>query len=232
MAQVFLIMRRTDIPDGVLQVVDLWPNTSSKNYIYPPGLGQTGYVHNIPAPSIAADVAAGPPVAATADLAGVAAYLIGNIDTGAGAGGAVFSGAEADAAAAGIVALAQTAPAGSPLTLAAVNGVLGGVVAGTTLTAGGSTGVLTELLGVLAGNVYLIPAGTNISDGGGAFAGRVGDFVEGTYKQLYDTGQFLVSNLNGNVSLLKDPDFTYDNPMGVPTTGAAVTVYAADGTLL
>lgn len=224
MPEVYLIMRRTDIPDGVLQVVDLWPNTSSKNYIYPPGLGQTGYVHNIPAPAITGLTAAGPPVTATADLTGLAAYLIGNIDTGAGAGGAPFTDAEADAAAAGLIAIAQ---AGTVLDAAAVDAVLGGVVAGTTLSGGGSTGVLTDLLAAMAGNVWLIPSGSELSDGGGAFAGQVGSFVAGTYKQLYDIGHFLVSNLNGNVSLMKDASFEYDG-----TAGAAVTVYSATGTLL
>ena len=71
----------------------------------------------------------------------------------------------------------------------------------------------------MAGNQYLVPAGTDISDGGGLFAGRVGDFVEGTYKQLYDIGQFLVSNLEGNISLMKSANFTYDD-----TTGAAIVV--------
>lgn len=223
MPQVFLIMRRADIPDGVLQVVDLWPNTSSKNYVYPPGLGQTGYVHNIPAPVVAGSVVAGPPVAAVADLTGLAAYLIGNIDTGAGAGGAVFTGVQADTAAASIVAIAQ---AGTALDAAAVNAALGAVVVGTTLSGGGSTGVLSELLSVLAGASYVIPAGTDISDGAGDFAGRVGSFQSGVYKQLYDTGAFMCSNLNGNVSLLKSASFSYDG-----TAGAAVTAYAADGTL-
>jgi hypothetical protein len=228
MAQVFLIMLRTDIPDGVLQVVDLWPNTSSKNYVIDPGLGQTGYLHNIPAPSIAAGVAAGPPLVATADLTGVAAYLIGHIDTTGVGSSAVFSGAEADTAAAALVAIAQ---AGTVLDTAAVNGVLGAVVGGTTISGGGSTGVLSELLSVIAGNVYRITAGAVLSDGGGDFAGTVGAFVTGTYAQLYNIGPFLASNLNGNVSLLKDASFTYDNALGVPTTGAAVTVYAEDGAL-
>lgn len=224
MPEVYLIMRRTDIPDGVLQVVDLWPNTSSKNYIYPPGLGQTGYVHNIPAPAITGLVAAGPPVTASSDLRGLAAYLIGNIDTGAAPGGAPYTDAEADAAAAALVAIAQ---AGTVLDAAAVDAALGGVVAGTTLSGGGSTGVLTDLLAAMAGHVWLIPAGSELSDGGGVFAGQVGSFVEGSYKQLYDIGQFLCSNLNGNVSLLKDAAFQYDG-----TAGAAVTVYSATGTLL
>jgi len=224
MAEVFLIMRRTDIPDGVLQVVDLWPNTSSKNYIYPPGLGQTGYVHNIPTPVIAGSVAAGPPVAATADLTGVAAYLIGNIDTTAGAGSPPFTGAQAAAAAAGLVAIAQ---AGTVLNLAAVDAVLAAVVAGTSLTGGGSTGVLTELLSVMAGAGYEITSGTAISDGAGNFAGRVGAFVPGVYKQLYDTGYFLLSSWNGNISLMEGPNFTYGG-----VTGAAITTYSATGTIV
>jgi hypothetical protein len=223
MAEVFLIMRRPDIPDGVLQVVDLWPNTSSKNYIYPPGLGQTGYVHNIPFVDITGLTTAGPPVVADADLTGVAAYLIGNIDTGAGAGGAPFTDAQAVQAAGLLRVIAE---AGTALDASAVNATLATVVAGTSLSGGGSTGVLSELLAVMAGQGYLIPAGSELSDGGGAFAGRVGDFVEGVYKQLYDIGHFKCSNLNGNISLMKSSNFEYDGTMG-----AAVTVYAADGTL-
>jgi len=201
MSQVFLIMRRTDIPDGELQVVDLWPNTSSKNYIYPPGLGQTGYVHNIPDAAATGLVGAGPTFTTSANLTGISAYLLGNINTTAGAG-APFTGAEADAATAGLVAIAQ---AGTVLDLAAVDAVLAGV---------------------MAGNVYQIDAGTDLAAAGVKTAARNGDFVAGTYKQLYDIGQFLCSNLNGNVSLLKSANFTY-----LDTTGAAVTVYAEDGTL-
>lgn len=223
MPQVFLIMRRTDIPDGELQVVDLWPNTSSKNYVYDPGLGQTGYVHNIPDPSIAAAVGVDPGVTVATDITGVAAYLVGNIDTGAAPGGAPFTGAEADAAAAGLVAIAE---AGTVLDLAAVDAVLAGVVAGTSLTGGGSTGVLTELLSVMAGAVYQVDAGTELAAAGVKIPAQQGAFVEGTYRALYDIGRFKVSNLNGNVSLLKDPNFTY-----LDVAGAAVTVYAEDGTL-
>jgi hypothetical protein len=222
MSQVFLIMRRSDIPDGVLQVVDLWPNTSNKNSIYPPGLGQSGYIHNIPDAAATGFVGAGPTFTTSTDLTGVAAYLLGNINTTAGAG-APFTGAQADAATTALVAIAQ---AGTVLTLAAVNAVLAAVVAGTTLTAGGSTGVLAELLSVLAGNGYQIDSGTDLAVAGVKTAARNGDFVDGVYKQLYDTGQFLCSNLNGNVSLLKSANFTYDDVLG-----AAVTVYAADGTL-
>jgi hypothetical protein len=227
MAQVFLIMRRTDIPDGVLQVVDLWPNTSSRNYIYDPKPGQTGYIHNIPDATADGSVGGGATFTTSANLTGVSAYLLGNVNTTAGAG-APFTGAEADTAAAALVAIAQ---AGTVLDLAAVDAALAAVVAGTSLTGGGSTGVLAELLGVMAGNGYQVDSGTDLAAGGVKTAARNGDFVTGTYTQLYDIGRFKVSNLNGNVSLLKSATFTYDNALGVPTAAAAVTVYAADGTL-
>jgi len=223
MPQVFLVMRRTDIPEEEMQVVDLKPNTSQRNYVLTPP-GQSGYIHNIPAPAIAASVAAGPPVAATADLTGLAAYLIGNLDTTAGVGGAVYTGAQADAAAGALVAIAQ---AGTVLDAAAVDAILAVFVAGTSLSGGGSTGVLSELLSVMAGNGYMIEAGTEISDGGGLFAGRVGDFVEGVYKQLYDTGSFNISNGEGNIFRYKQATFTY-----LDVQGAALTVYSATGTLL
>jgi hypothetical protein len=223
MPQVFLIMRRTDIPNGVLQVLDLWPNTSSKNYIYPPGLGQTGYIHNASVgPYATASVGAGPTFTVSADTSGVAAYLLGNINT-TGAGDAPFTGTEAFTAMAGLLSAAL---AGTVLDAAAVDAVLAGVVAGTSLSGGGSTGVLSQLLSVMAGRPWTIPAGTDLAAGGIKLAAVQGDFVAGTYVHLYDIGQFKVSNLNGNVSLLKSANFTYDE-----TTGAAVTVYAEDGTL-
>ena len=228
MSEVYLVMRRADIPDGVLQVVDLWPNTSSKNYIYPPGLGQTGYIHNVPVgPYATASVGAAPTFTVSADTSGVAAYLLGNVNTTAGAG-APFTGVEAFTAMTGLLSAAL---AGTVLDAAAVDAVLAGVVGGTTLAAGGSTGVLSELLSVMAGHQWTIPAGTDLATGGVKLATVQGAFVAGTYTQLYDIGQFLASNLNGNVSLLKSASFTYDNALGVPTTGAAVTVYAEDGTL-
>jgi len=223
MPQVFIVMRRPDIPNGTLQVLDIWPNTSNKNSIYPPGLGQTGYVHSLPDYSIASSVAAGPPQITTAPIIGLSAYLIGNIDTGAGPGGPTLTAAEADTASNAISTLARS---GSDLSLAQIDGVLGGIVAGTTLEGGGSTGTLPALLSVLAGNRYEIMANVELSDGAGNFAGAVGGFVLGTYKQLYSIGPFKVSNYKGNLSKMRSPKFVYDG-----TLGAAVQIYLEDGTV-
>jgi hypothetical protein len=222
----FLVMRRADIPDGVLQQVDLWPNTSQRNFIYPPGSGQTGYIRNRPTETaLVGNVALGPPVVASAELTGLAAYLIGNIDTGAGPGDPPFTAAQATAAAAAIFAAAT---AGTVLTLAAINAILATQVALTELNAQGSTGSVSDVLGILAGRVYTIASGTALSDGGGNFVARSGAFVDaGEYRQIYDTGMFRVSLLNGNLSLLKGATFSYHGILG-----AAVTIYDDDGTVL
>lgn len=222
--EVFLVMRRTDISDGFLQQVDLKPNTSSRNLIYTPKPGQTGYIQNIRNSTLVGNVVAGPPLVASAQLTGLSAYLIGNIDTTIVGGSAVLSAAQADAAAAALIAIAV---AGGALTLAVINGVLNGIVAGTTLTGGGSTGVLTELLSIMAGHEYVIPSGTALSDGAGLFAGRVGAFDDTSYRQLYDADGFLVSNVFGNLSLMKSATFTYGG-----IAGAAIAVYSATGAIL
>jgi hypothetical protein len=223
MPQVFLIMRRTDIPEEEMQVVDLKPNTSQRSFPYTPP-GQTGYIRNIPNDVADGLVGAGPTFTTSATLSGLSAYLLGNIDTGAGAGGAPFTGAQADLAAGLLVALAH---GGSAIDGASVDAALATAVAGTSLSGGGSTGVLTELLSVMAGAVYQIDAGTDLAVAGVKVAAQQGAFVEGTYRALYDTGAFLISNAEGNISRLKAPTFTY-----LDTQGAAITVYSATGTVL
>jgi hypothetical protein len=222
----FFVTRRADIPDGVLQQVDLWPNTSSRNYITTPKPGQTGYIRNRPTRTIlVGNVAVGPPVEASATLTGLGAYLIGNIDTGAGPGDAPFTAAQADAAAAAILVIAT---AGTVLTLAAINAVLAAQVAATELNAQGSTGSVAEVLGILSGRVYTIEDGEDLSDGGGFFASRAGSFTnDSSYRQIYDTGRLRVSNLNGNLSLLKGATFSY-----LGTASAAIVIYDDDGTVL
>ena len=54
----FIIMRRTDIPNGVLQVDDLKPNDSQRNYTLDPP-GQSGYVRDVPTEVIVITTGAG-----------------------------------------------------------------------------------------------------------------------------------------------------------------------------
>lgn len=82
----FICMARNDIPDGTLQVLDLWPNTSLRNQsIDPPG--QTRYINRTPRGAITTSVAgvvsggAGNR-AADGQLRGLEAYLCDRVEPG------------------------------------------------------------------------------------------------------------------------------------------------------
>jgi hypothetical protein len=141
----YIVVRRTDIPDGTLQVLDLYPNESQRSLVYDPP-GQTRYINRFQNDTVVTSVGAGGAILARGDLKGVAAYLIDHVEAGGLAAGVdALTFTEANAAAAAIVAIAE---AGTALGLAQVNAAIAGVVADTELTnAGGSasTGDLEEL---------------------------------------------------------------------------------------
>lgn len=220
----YIIMRRTDIPNGVLQVDDLKPNDSQRNYTLDPP-GQSGYVRDIP-PSETVITTGAAPVLTVRDACGLAAYLIDNVEDAVSL--AAITAAVANAAAAAIIARAQ---GGLAITLADVDAELiaAGAGAGTGLTAGNSTGTLAELLSILSGAVYDLPAGSAVTDGGGLFnTTRLGFFqtVPGV-KTILATGAFNVSNGAGDLFNYKQPGFEYNGVFG-----PAILVLADDGTVL
>lgn len=113
--------------------------------------------------------------------------------------------------------------AGTALDLATVNAAL-------------TTGALaasqhSDLMDLLAGRRYLVPAGTQIEDGSNDFAvvfptGEDSGFVDGTLRNLYSTGALRISVGEGNLSRYLSTDFNF-----LDTTGPAVAVYEDDGTL-
>lgn len=221
----FIVMRRTDIPDGVLQVIDLKPNTSQRSFIYDPGTGQSGYVQNIPEASEVAVVSVAGDDLTTEEFVGAAAYLLDNVED------AVSGESITPAVANQVVALLIPAlGAGTDLELATVDSVIvaAGAGAGTGLEANNSTGLLTELLAHLQGLQYVLPAMSEINTGGVFNTTRSGAFSDPpTTRTIYKTGAFLISNGEGNLARLKSPEFEY---LGV--TGPAVLVYDDDGSLL
>lgn len=221
--QVFVVMQRTDIPGALLQMTELKPNDSQRNYIYDPP-GQTQYVKNIPTSDTVVTTGAGP-ITTTADFRGLAAYLIDHVEDSSTT---AITAAVANGAAAAIIARAQ---GGLALAVADVDAelVAAGATAGTGLTAGASTGSLVEVLGILAGRVYFLPSGSQVEDGGNAFDPTIsGSFTnDDEFKQLFETSAFKISNGVGQIAGFKRADFNY-----LGTEDPAVTVYAQDGTLL
>jgi hypothetical protein len=219
----YLVMQRADIPNGVLQVEDLRPNTSQKNSIYEPGLGQSGYVRQVPTPSTVATTAAAPDIFIVGMQTGLAAYLI---DTVEDASTAALTAAVANAAAAGIIARVRS---GLKLEETDVDAELitAGATGGTTLTGLNSTATLAEVLEQLQGAVYEVPDGAQIQAAGAFVPLRVGSFAPDiTVRTYYVTGALRISNGEGKLAGYKRADFEYEG-----VQGPAVVVYADDGTL-
>jgi len=224
----FICMIRTDIPAGVLQVLDLKPNTSQRSLVYDPP-GQTTYVSNRAQNDTVTTTGAGPILTGPA-LSGLAAYLIDRVENSGAGGDPALTAVEAGEIA---VALIARMDAGSTMLLADINveinvpaGVSGSDLDG---SLGNSTGTVEEVLRILAGEVYTVPAGSTVEDGGNLFApGISGAFADPANKiTIEQTGSFELSRNQGVLSALKAGTFTY-----LGTAGAAVTVYDGVGNVL
>jgi hypothetical protein len=212
----YIAMRRTDIPNGVLQVLDLVPNTSLRNQIYDP-IGQTKYINRFSTDTLAALSAN----ATVAEYSGLAAYLIDHVEDNVANVAITVTIANATA-----VALEALLDAGSEVTVTAVNAALiaAGAGAGTQLNANNSNGSITDILQILAGGQYVLPSGSVV--GGVTPPAALGSFTSGVYLPTYDTGAFQISLGSGQLSVFTSPSFDY-----LGTMGAALAVYNDDGTL-
>ena len=219
----YIIMRRTDIPNGVLQVDDLKPNDSQRNYTLDPP-GQSGYVRQIPASDDVITTAPGA-ILTVRDACGLAAYLIDNVEDSSGA---ALTATVANDAADAIIALAV---GGMAVGLTEVDAelVAAGATAGTGLESGASTGQLSDLLELLSGAKYQLPAGSVVDTDGSTFNPTPQGFFATTpgVKRIEATGAFNVSNGAGDLFNYKRADFEYNGVLG-----PAVLVLADDGSVL
>lgn len=217
--EVYICRIRTDLPTGLLQITDLKPNTSRRNFPYEKA-GQSGYLGQRVENDTLAALAAN---ATVAEYSGLAAYLIDHIIDQVS--GVTITVAVANAAADAFIAQAD---AGSDIDVSSAltaNGVAN-AGAGTTLTnAAGSNGSLADVLKILAGGSYTLPSGSVV----GALAAPLngGSFDDDGYRQVYASGSVNLSLGYGDLATYTAATFTYDG-----TAGAAVTVYDASGTAL
>jgi len=170
----FLCLQTAAIPDGVLQVTDMSPNESQRSELQ--GDGQTRYVNRVQNDAVQESVVGQVRrVTNIGGCQGLAAYIIDNVNAGAG-NGASATAAQADAAASGIIAIMD---AGTVCRKAEIDAaiVAGGIAAGTTIDAGNSTGVVSEVLGILSGRGYIVPRGAQVMVGNVKVAARTGTFT-------------------------------------------------------
>lgn len=216
--EAYIARIRTDLPAGAVQIGDLKPNTSRRSLTYEK-VPQSGYLPaRVQSEAVTGNVAAN---VTTTALSGLAAYFADVLATGAGNG---VTAANADAMSAAIVAIVD---AGTALGLAQINAALAGVVAGTALTAGGSVGTVAQVLQIVSGASYTVPAGTTVN-GGAAYKGSAdGAFDLDSYRQLYVTGALSLSLGGGDLATYTDATFAYDG-----TAAAACVVYDEAGAVL
>lgn len=218
-----IILKRSDIPAGTLQVLDLDPNESQRNLIYDPP-GQTKYVDPVQRSTPQVSNVGGV-ITFAQDAFGLEAWFMTNIDDG---GGASLTVAEAVANVDAVVALyafGDLATAAGTLTLADINGALP--------TGAITAGQLQAVLDILAGQEYTAPAGVEI-ESGGAFGvdpavGAAGGPFFGPIRRVFDTSSLTLSVNTGMLEGYLDSGFEYQGVGGAQ--GEAVVVYNDDGTL-
>ena len=219
----YIILKRDDIPAGTLQVLDLRPNESQRSLIYETP-GNTKYVNAVDRTEnlVNADVAAN---ATTRRLTGLGAWFLANVENFGGLGAPVDVVSTVD----GILALYEfgnlAAPAGA-LTLVAINGAINGV---DDITAG----QLPDVLDILAGRAYTLPAGLQLGTGGGLDVqpalGEPGGPVFGPVRRTGDTSSLTLSFATGNLEGLTRNGYEVNGVGG--SNGEAVVVVDDDGTL-
>lgn len=228
----YVLIRRSDIPDSMVQLTDLKPNTTHR-IVTRTAFGQSGYVKQAPE-SPAPVLVAGPPDTVQRSVMGLAAYLMDRVEDAVSS--AAVLPAVAKAAADALLALVRS---GSVMDAAAIDAELitAGAGAGTGIAAGNSFATVGEVLDILAGREFMLPAGAVINDAGGNFVAlAAGEFLSPS-RRLFETGSFRISKGEGYIANFSRSDFYYYGPLTPASStpdglGSVLVVYADDGTLL
>lgn len=160
-----------DLPDGIVNILDLAPNTSLRNLIID-APGQTRYLNRVVVDNLVQFSTTTGFIGR--ELDGLGAYIVDRVDAG---GLTTWDTANLTAVTDAIIARMD---GGLELTEAEVNAILGPVTTGSSLSGGNSTGDLGELLSILSGRVYRIPEGAAIATVGPLAwnPAQVGSFTE------------------------------------------------------
>lgn len=231
----FICLRRTDIPNGILQITDFWPNKSQANAVIDPKPQGPRYCNAPTTNSVILTSTGGAQRQFLTDYSGLAAYLLANVQQD-GTGGAAMTPTQADTAAAALIAAMR---AGSALTLSDINTILVAAAgAGTELNSIGgsaSTGAVTDVLRILAGATYTVPSGTVIQNTSTVFTPQASAAAWNAANFNFDTftdvlamdSSFYISLAQGQLDGFTSANFTYRD-----TTGAALVVYSDTGSVL
>ncbi len=235
MAQVYLLARRAEVQNGSVMVTDLFPNESQRNtsidpvgagpiYIRQVDLGAQGSLRSV----LKTDSAG--VITFVNQASGLIAFLLKNVQSGANNDALTLG--EATVGAKAILALVRS---GAVLNLAAINGILDDATVGGAGTDLSTHSSVSELLRVLAGETYLVPANSQIEGANNVFTPdlNASSYFQNDVRHPVDgDSSWLVSLEEGSLkglSSVQNPEVGF---AGVKTSTPIVTVYNADGTLV
>lgn len=206
MARAYICLARNDLDQNLLQVLDLKPNSSQRNPSLDPA-GQTGYLTYLPQHDTIA--------VASVDYYGLAAYLWDSIeDHDNGGGNKHLTVARCNTLAASILTYLG---AGTTMTVTTLNGLIQAATGGvtSTLNTNRSIGTVEDILRILSGEVFYLPAGA-IGGDAGAFAAV-----------YYHAGYFLEANAVGSIHCASVSVDDYVILGGVRLTAKATADFSA-----
>jgi hypothetical protein len=232
----FILARRSQIQNGSVQITDLFPNATQSNLVNDPRPQGPFYVR---VPNIGNTGSTRPFIRTNSDGSleflrasnGLVAYLIANVE-----GDPLVPNPpaltipEAEDIANGIISRVQD---GLALELGDINDVCDAVVGGTGLDQGDSTGSVAEVLAILAGEDYIVNAGTPIQDAVGDFVNAVAPGTLGTTMRTLvpQDSSWKISFSEGVLSGLVGAQNANLAFAGVKSATPLLTVYNDDGTI-
>jgi len=230
MANVYITLKRTDIPNGTMIIRDLWPNPSQYNPVIDPLPQGPFYLSNVSNGSVTVVVDVENRTLKKAST-GLTAYLLATMNGASTNGGADFNSltqAEATSIATAIIERMQD---GLALEDTDIEDLGQAVQAGVALAE--STISVANILAILSGAVFTLPAGHQIQQTGagtGVFTPLAVNqqaqyFVGDTHQRLV-TSDLAVSSAEGALSVMLTDAFTYKG-----VSAQAVVIYNDDGTL-
>ena len=228
----FITLKRTDIPNGTLLIRDLWPNQSQYNPVIDPLPQGPFYLSNPSNEKITINTAGEVKTLKKAST-GLTAYIIATVNgadqvaPNAGTFLALTVAQAEDIADAILVAMR----AGDPLEDTDIETIAQTVVADVALAE--STISVANILAILAGATFTLPAGHGIQQAG-AGAGQFtpltvvnqAQYFVGDKNQRLLTSDLAVSSAEGALSVMLSDNFTY---LGVQSQ--AVVIYNDNGTV-
>lgn len=221
MASPAICLKSADTPNGSILIKDITPNRSQASAVYDPAPQGPRYIRQ---PEDALPSATNGVM--DAEVIGLSAYILVNTDDGLGR---AITPVQASSIATAVIARMR---AGLSLTEGQLNILVNDEVAGAKLidTVLTSSGAVDDVLAILAGARFTVPAGYEFDDG--AFIPAINSvlFNEGKYQRVdEDEPSFWISVEQGD--LLKAKNDRID-----PNTGATlpplVVVYDGEGNIL